>query len=343
MARNVHLPALASLGEFDVAAVAESDESSRAEALRLAPRARAFADYRDLLAHADIDAVLLALPSHLHASAALAALSYQRHVYIEKPIGISREDIDRLQQSAATDDRVIMVGFNYRYHPLTRQLQDLMHGGAVGRIVAARSIFTTPERTLPPWKQTRSTGGGALLDLASHHIDLTRFAFAQPIVRVEAEIQSLRTEHDVASISMTLAGDVVVQSLFAFGVAARDEWTVYGERGVLYLDRHYSFSVSVDPPVAESRSRRMLRRIGEALRGPMLREHLRSPGRDPSYTSALRDYAAAIRGQVNADRPLLVDGCRSLGVVLAAERSAETGRPTEYEEPAADSVLSRAS
>src|SRR5258706_14190528 len=97
MARGVHLPALASLADFDVIAVAESDERSRAEALKLAPRARTFVDYRDLLAHADVDAVLLALPNHLHAAAALAALSYRRHVYIEKPIGISHEDVGRLQ------------------------------------------------------------------------------------------------------------------------------------------------------------------------------------------------------------------------------------------------------
>ena len=44
------------------------------------------------------------------------------------------------------------------------------------------------ERSLPLWKQTRQTGGGALLDLASHHVDLTRFVFAQPIARVAADI-----------------------------------------------------------------------------------------------------------------------------------------------------------
>ena len=343
MARHVHLPTLASLGEFDVTAVAESDERSRAEALRLAPQARAFVDYRDLLAHADLDAVLVALPNHFHASAALAALSCRRHVYLEKPIGIHSEDVDSLQHAATRDDRVVMVGFNYRYHPLTRQLRALMHDNAVGRIVAARSIFTTPGRTLPPWKQARQTGGGVLLDLASHHFDLARFVFAQPIVRVAADIQSLHFEHDVASVSMTLADGVVLQSLFSFGVAARDEWTMYGDRGVLHLDRHASFGVSVDPLEVQSRSRAAFRHIGQALRGPMLRHRLRSPGRDPSFRTALRDFAAAIRGQSNADRPLLADGRRSLEVVLAAELSAETGRPVEFTEPAADAALGRAS
>lgn len=343
IARDVHLPALASLGEFDVIAVAEGDARARMQALELAPAARAFVDYRDLLTHAEIDAVVVALPNQLHSEAALAALSYRRHVYLEKPIGIHTEEVDRLQQAAARDDRVIMVGFNYRYHPLTRQLRALMHGNAVGRIVAARSIFTTPGRTLPPWKQARRTGGGVLLDLASHHFDLARFVFAQPIVRVAADIQSLRSEHDVAAVSMTLANGVVLQSLFSFGVAARDEWTVYGDRGVLHMDRHSSFGVSVDPLEVQSRPRAAFRHIGQALRGPMLRHRLRSPGRDPSFGTALRDFAAAIRGQSNADRPILADGRRSLGVVLAAEFSAETGRPVEFTEPAADAALGRAS
>jgi predicted dehydrogenase len=343
MARHVHLPALASIGEFDVTAVAESDERARAEALKLAPAARSFVDYGDLLAHAEIDAVVVALPNQLHAAAALAALSYRYHVYLEKPIGISRDDIPQLQQAAARDDRIVMVGFNYRYHPLARQLRDLMHADAVGRIVGARSIFTTHERTLPTWKQTRQTGGGALLDLASHHVDLTRFMFEQPIVRIAADIQSIRTEDDVASVSMRLANGVVVQSLFSFGVAARDEWTVYGDSGILHLDRHYSFGVSIDPPAAESRSRVAFRRIGQALRGPMLLERLRSPGRDPSFGAALRDFASAIRGQANADRPLLADGCRSLEIVLAAEFSAERGQPVECAETLADPALGRAS
>ena len=343
MARNVHLPALASLGEFDVIAVAESDARARAQAQELAPAARTFVDFRDLLAHAEIDAVVVALPNQLHSEAALAALSYKRHVYLEKPVGIHAEEVDRLQQAAARADRHIMVGFNYRYHPLTRQLQALIHGNTVGRVVAARSIFTTPGRTLPLWKQARQTGGGVLLDLASHHFDLVRFVFAQPIVRIAADIQSRRSEHDVASVSMTLANGVVLQSLFSFGVAARDEWTVYGDSGVLHMDRHSSFGVSVDPLEVQSRVRAACRHLGQALRGPMLRHRLRSPGRDPSFGTALRDFAAAIRGQSNANRPLLADGRRSLEVVLAAEFSAEIGRPVEFTEPAAGTALGRAS
>jgi predicted dehydrogenase len=163
-------------------------------------------------------------------------------------------------------------------------------------------------------------------------------------VRVAAEIQSLRTEDDVAAVTMTLADGVVVQSLFSFGVAARDEWTVYGDRGVLHLDRYASYGVSVDPPHAESRPRAALRRIGRAWRGPMLRDRLFAPGRDPSFRAALVDFAAAVRGRSNGDRPLLADGCRSLEVVLAAESSSASGRPVEIAgAPAGAGVRSRAS
>ena len=329
LARTVHLPTLGSLDRFEVTAVADIDAGACAAALTLAPGARGFGDYRDLLEHGDADAVLVALPNEFHAVVAAAAVSSGRHVYLEKPVGITRDDLEKLRRAAATEDVVMMVGFNYRYHPLTRQLQDLVRGGAVGRVVAARSTFGIAGRNMPAWKRARHSGGGALLDLASHHFDLIEFIVGRPIVQVIADIKSLRTEHDVAAVSMTLADGVVVQSLFSFGAAARDEWIVYGDRGVLRLDRYSTFGVSLAPTDAESRPRAALRACRQVLRGPMLRQRLCGAGRDPSFRAALADFAAAIRGEPNIDRPNVTDGCRSLDLVLAAERSAATARPVE--------------
>jgi predicted dehydrogenase len=76
---------------------------------------------------------------------------------------------------------------------------------------------------MPAWKKTRLSGGGVLLDLASHHVDLVRFLFQQDIRLVYCEIESRSSEQDTATLQLQLADGLRVQSYFSFAVG--DLWT----------------------------------------------------------------------------------------------------------------------
>src|SRR5438067_819851 len=81
--------------------------------------------------------------------------------------------------------------------------------------LAVRSVFTTPPGRMPEWRQRRASGGGALLDLASHHVDLVRFWFNQQVVEVRGSVRSERAEADTATLELRLANGLQVQSFFS--------------------------------------------------------------------------------------------------------------------------------
>lgn len=113
-ARTVHVPALAVTGELRLAAMATSCvETARAAADRYG--VPAYADYRELLARPDVEAVIIATPSRLHESIGRAALQQHKHVFIESPGITDLAGAQAVLDRARTDKRVVQVGFLLRY------------------------------------------------------------------------------------------------------------------------------------------------------------------------------------------------------------------------------------
>jgi myo-inositol 2-dehydrogenase / D-chiro-inositol 1-dehydrogenase len=331
LGRVVHLPILTRLADVRVVALADSDPASLAAAGALAPDAARFADHHELLTRGPLDAVVVALPTALHASVASDAISAGKHVYLEKPIAANLPDAERLVACWRESGRVGMIGFNYRFHPLYTRLRTLIGEGAIGTIVAMRTVFSAPPGPNPPWKSRRSSGGGALLDLGIHHLDLVRFLFGREVRTVAAQLHSVETEDDRVSVDLELEGGIIVQSLFALGVVEEDRVEVYGERGKLTVDRHHS--VSVEQRAARAGSSRAARlglgRRGPSLRGvlssPVLAQRLRAPTAEPSYRASLASFFAAVANGRPAS-PDLAEGLRALEIAGAAMRSAAEGR-----------------
>lgn len=327
IARAVHLGALSRCRGLRVAALAESDSRRRDEASRRAPGAAVFSDYRDLLDDPAVDAVVVALPTELHADAAEAAFTAGKHVYLEKPIATSLDGAGRVVEAWRASGRVGMIGFNGRFNPLFMRAAEIVRSGALGELVAARSSMSRAERPLPDWKRSRGDGGGVLLDLASHHADLVVLLFGREVREVFAETRSLLSEDDTAVVHLRLDGGLVVQSLFSLCTADEDRFEIYGRAGRLAVDRVVSFDVEVAGPVADLARSGWLKRAFSSL--PPVRAlvaRLRSPLREPAYDGAFERFASAVRG-TDDPSPDLLDGYRSLQVVLAAEESARTGRP----------------
>ncbi len=324
IAQLVHLQLLQRLPGVTLAALAEADPARRAEAAHRAPQARPFEDGAALIASGAVEAVVICLPSHLHAAAAEAALAAGRHVYLEKPLASTLADGQRVVAAWRAAGRVGMVGYNYRFHALYQALRREVQSGALGPLIAARTQFSTPARTLPAWKQQRATGGGVLLDLGSHHLDLVRYLFAQEVTAVSASIRSTHTADDNALLHLRLADGVEVQSLFSFTAGDADRVEVYGEAGQAVVDRYRSWNVERLLPVGgAARLRQWAQTGGALLRSPYLRHKLTGSRQEPSYAAALTHFIAAVRGETAA-APDFADGLRTLEVIDAAETSART-------------------
>lgn len=328
IARQVHLPLLEHRTDVRVTAVAESDSARLDAACRIAPHARPHADLASLLED-EVDAVVVALPTGLHAAAAETVLNAGKHLYLEKPLAASLPEGSRVLDAWSRTGLVAMMGFNCRFNPLYRRLRSLLAAGRAGTPVYVRTVFATAPGRLADWKRSRATGGGVLLDLASHHVDLLRFLFVREVARVSATILSRDTEDDTALLELELAGGPHAHLFVSLAAAELEQVEVHGDRARLSVSRFTSLDVTVteNPSNPLGTLRRGVRSAG-ALRnlGSVLRARL-APLREPGYALALDQFLGAIQrgGGKATPKPDLADGYACLAVLEAAERSSRSG------------------
>lgn len=324
IARHVHLPLLSRRSDVAVVALADPDVASLTAAQALVPTARSFDDWREALAMPEIDAVLIALPTRDHAEAATTSLRAGRHVYVEKPIGMTCEEAMRVVTAWRDSARPLvgMMGFNYRRNPLVVRAAEQLRDGSIGALHSLRTVFTS---SLPVsgWRADRAEGGGVLLDLASHHIDLVRHLTGREVVSVSADVGTRTTHDDVASLTLLLDGGIRAQVSVALGTVDEDRIECVGDSGTLCIDR-----VRATDVVTTSREAGGLlasfrpRAIVPSWYSVTKR---RAPWHEPSFAPSLEAFVLACRGGTPVT-PDLMDGLRALEVVDAARRSAATGR-----------------
>ena len=317
VAQRVHAPILARLPGTILDAVADPSADAKEIASRLNPGVRLFNSVDDLLDAGGFDAVCVCLPTHLHADSAIRVLQLGLPLYLEKPIATNESEAAELL-NAWTDRRPpAMVGFNYRFHPLHARVNTILTAGRIGRLTAVRTLFSTPTRTLPNWKRSRTSGGGVLLDLFSHHVDLVLHHTGQRAIAASALTRSVFSEDDNAHVTWSLENGLTVQSTVSMSGAEMDRIEFIGENGSLLADRLRG-SLTLTPRSHSATTPEMVTRsLGLALNQLVAFR----PQLDPSFTGALRAFVRAVRtGQGQA--PDLYDGWRSLAVVLGATESA---------------------
>ena len=320
----VYLRLLKKMNGVQLVAASDPDSSARERAARLT-RVGVVSDAREIIHNPDIDAVVIAAPTGLHAELAVDALKNGKNVFIEKPIATTSQDAQRVTDAAKSSGLVAMVGFSRRLHPLYRQAKKMIAAGDLGRIHAIQSAFCEPigSSEMSPWRKNRAEGGGVLLDLGSHHFDLVRWFLEDDVFAVDCSSQSDSTDCHTAHVTLEMKNGATVQSFFSFRTARADYLEFIGERGTLLLDRH-----------RPNLGLRVARRFGYGTRTMAILpdatvarwriRRLASPSFEPSYGNALASFVAAIHGNPH-EGATLVDAARSLDVVLAAESSAMTG------------------
>lgn len=303
IARAVHLPALKALPSARVVALADPDPDALSAARWLVPEAEAMTGLEDLCRHRDVDAVVVCLPSHLHAEAALAVLEAGKALYLEKPIAMDLDSARAVVEAGRRSARPATIGFNYRFHPKVATLRRRLARGDIGTPRVWRSTFATPAAGAPAWKRSLSTGGGVALDLLSHHVDLVRYITGQEAREVSASTTAGdHSEEEVATLKVTFDGGVVAHLVGTWGVAEMDRIELGGETGALWFDRH--------------------RRTGLAW----LATRLGAPRREPSYARSLAAFVDGVLSGAH-DGPTLDDGLRSLEVIAAARAAAASRQP----------------
>lgn len=179
---EVHADAARRAG-WAVAAIVDTD-AARAEALATKhPDCRVVAELADLLADRSLDAIAIATPNATHRPIAEAALAAGFHVLLEKPAGMNAEECDLLEAAERSSGRLLQIGLVCRSTPVAHAVRSIVASGRLGTIYQARASLHR-RRGIPGlggWFTNRAlSGGGPLIDLGVHVIDLVLHVLGQP-------------------------------------------------------------------------------------------------------------------------------------------------------------------
>jgi predicted dehydrogenase len=137
----------------------------------------AFDKMEDLLALDEIEAVYIASPVFCHKEQALAAARAKKDILIEKPVGLSVAEAEEIAAFCKSEGVKLGVGFMMRFHAYHQKMRELVQSGKIGEVVSVRSQFTCwyPEMENCWRQQKQLSGGGAMMDLGVHCVDLLRY------------------------------------------------------------------------------------------------------------------------------------------------------------------------
>ncbi|WP_181805267.1 Gfo/Idh/MocA family protein [Streptomyces shenzhenensis] len=164
----------------ELVAVAEEVPGRAEEAAAQFGFAATTRDWREVAADPRVHAVSITAPNFLHREIGVAMAEAGKHIWIEKPVGLTTEDARAVSDAVAKAGVRGTVGFNYRNAPAVAYARELIASGELGAVTHVRvRLFSDyaahPDGALT-WRYERARGGGGVLgDLASHGVDLARF------------------------------------------------------------------------------------------------------------------------------------------------------------------------
>ncbi len=139
------------------------------------PDALVCTDYRDLLARPDIDVVHVCTPNNSHAEISIAALESGKHVMCEKPMAKTAAEAKAMLDASRANGKLLTIGYQNRFREDSLFMKNLCGNGDLGEIYFAKA-FALRRRGVPVWgvfMDKEKQGGGPLIDLATHALDLT--------------------------------------------------------------------------------------------------------------------------------------------------------------------------
>jgi predicted dehydrogenase len=268
-----------------------------------------FRSYEELLDRAPLDALLVCTPPVAHAAPALAAIARGIHVFVEKPIARRSEEAAEIVNAASRAGVVGAMGYQWRAIDFLDEIREKVTEQRLG-LVAGRSIGPSSPR---PWFLSWEEGGGVLLELASHDIDLAR-AIGGEVASVQAVATDVPLADGVApgmrsalSISMQYrsgALGAIQVAWLADGLPTSWAVDVITDRGAYYvvLDPTFALTGMSD---------------GESIRREMTIS--------PSEANVARFVEAARAGEPEMVFCSLEDGARTLEVTLACGVALDSG------------------
>jgi predicted dehydrogenase len=205
--------------------------------------ARPFADWRDLVADPDLDAVYVATPVHLHAEQTIAAAEHGKHVLCEKPMALTAAECGRMIASCRMHGVRLGVAYYRRFYPAVVRVKALLAAGAIGRpVVAQINAFEpfdpAPEDARHWFVEAARAGGGPMMDFGCHRIEvlLNLFGPSAHVTGVVAKVVFDREVEDTAIAALQFAnGPCASVTVTHAAMERQDTLSVFGTAGSIHI------------------------------------------------------------------------------------------------------------
>lgn len=214
--------------------------------------------WKNMLKSGNLDAISICTPNYLHAEIALEALRNEIHVLCEKPICITNEELEELEKVVEDANSIFMTSFQKRFNPLMPILKWIVEDEALGNIILINYYFShygpyTSWKALSKEKwffESRMAGGGVLLDLGVHCIDILRY-----LIGDYAEINGVNSntscidmkDEDNCNVLLSFQNGILGMISVSWCNYPSEIIEIFGTKGNLRVDLHSKRPVSCQP------------------------------------------------------------------------------------------------
>ncbi len=269
---------------------------------------KAYMNYNDLITDSEVDTVIVAAPSGLHAEIALNALQHGKHVIVEKPMALSTTDAKKMSQVANQTGKHLVVCHQKRFYPHIQYVQRMIKGGVLGKIVYAdlSMMFNRNDDyyNAAMWRGTRAMDGGILLNQGIHNIDLLVWLIGLPenvYGQLTRQLRSIETEDTAAAVLTNSDGSIATISatVCAAPSSSVEQISFFGTKGAIVL--------------AGKRFEQVIRWDVDGVEPPSFQPF-------HSYDGLYQDFYHAV---THKERPLVngIEGYKTLQTILAIYQS----------------------
>jgi len=327
--KAAHLPGWLSHPEIEIVAFCDAFRASAEAAAKDFPGTKVYEDYRELIADPSIDIVGISTPNLYHSEIAIAALRSGKHVFCEKPDAINPAEAQKMADAAAASGKLLMTMRNNRFSAEAQFVKRLIEQGKLGELYTGRCGWLR-RRGIPGrggWFTTKKlSGGGPLIDLGVHMIDLAMWLSGnpKPVAVTGATYRKFADRPDATG--KVPEGTFDVEDLAAGFIR-------FDNGASLQIEFSWASNVEEEQKYLEWRGTEGgFSLINDKLRlfteenGALLDQQPRFPGEPlPQHTANIRHFVECVLGR---EKPIFTpdQGVDMIKILSAIYESAETGR-----------------
>ncbi|MBI3785876.1 MAG: Gfo/Idh/MocA family oxidoreductase [Deltaproteobacteria bacterium] len=293
--------------EVEIVAVAAREPQRARDFANKHGIGRVHANYAELIADPEIDAIYNPLPNSHHCEWTIRALEAGKHVLCEKPLAANADEAQTMAEAATRSQRVLMEAFHWRYHPLAARMREIVDSGELGTVHHIEVQFCIPLLRRGDIRYRLDLAGGAAMDVGCYAVNIVRH-----LAGAEPEVVSARAKLSSPGVDRVMTADLRwddgrsgrIHCALLSPILLRIRAHVRGDRG----------EMRVFNPVAPQFFHRL------SVRSETGKRSERVAG-DASYSHQLRAFVSAVcDGQSFPSTP--EDGVKNMRVIDAMYRKA---------------------